>query len=162
MTRPSPDRPTMEDRLNFRSYVLPITRTIRDAARSDQLPLTIGIFGRWGSGKTSLMRMVEQELGPTPEERRIADQRSQAAQRSLRWLVPILIVWLLLILAGLFSTLVVALWIQSYTGLDYVQSQMFWASAMLGAFGGWVAANHSWQHSTYGSRQTAAENFYLP
>ncbi len=140
MARPSPDRPTTEDRLNFRSYVLPITRTIRDAARADQLPLTIGIFGRWGSGKTSLMRMVEQELGPTPEERRISDQRSQAAQRALRWMVPILIVWLLLILAGLFSTLVAALWVQAYTGLGDLQSQVLWASAMFGAFGGWVAA----------------------
>jgi hypothetical protein len=141
MARPSPDRATTDDKLNFHSYVLPITRTIRDAARADQLPLTIGIFGRWGTGKTSLMKMVEQELGPTPEEISNTDKRKQASQRALRWLVPILILWLLLILAGLLLILVAARWIQAYTGLENVKAQALWASMMAGALGGLVAAS---------------------
>jgi len=51
------DSPTTEDGLGFDDYADILLGMIWNFdARS---PLTIGIHGRWGSGKTSLMRMVE-------------------------------------------------------------------------------------------------------
>jgi hypothetical protein len=35
--------------------------------RTSETPLTIGVFGEWGSGKTSLMRMVREKLDPPQE-----------------------------------------------------------------------------------------------
>jgi len=53
------DNPTNEDRLGFAPTANAIVETIRNASRR---PLTIGVFGGWGSGKTSLMQMVEARL----------------------------------------------------------------------------------------------------
>jgi predicted KAP-like P-loop ATPase len=50
------DNPSIEDTLGFRPTANAIVETITNASRR---PLTIGIFGGWGSGKTSLMQMVE-------------------------------------------------------------------------------------------------------
>jgi hypothetical protein len=51
------DSPTIEDGLGFDDYAGILLDLIGNFdARS---PLTIGIHGRWGSGKTSLMRMLE-------------------------------------------------------------------------------------------------------
>nr|QNO47636.1 hypothetical protein MPIGPLOG_00003 [Methanosarcinales archaeon ANME-2c ERB4] len=51
------DSPTTEDGLGFDDYADILLELIGNFdVRS---PLTIGIHGRWGSGKTSLMRMVE-------------------------------------------------------------------------------------------------------
>ena len=51
------DSPTIEDGLGFDDYADILLGMIGNFdARS---PLTIGIHGRWGSGKTSLMRMLE-------------------------------------------------------------------------------------------------------
>ena len=54
------DSPTTEDGLGFESYVEILLEAIRnfDAESS----LTIGIHGSWGSGKTSLMRMLEKQF----------------------------------------------------------------------------------------------------
>jgi formylglycine-generating enzyme required for sulfatase activity len=55
------DRPTTSrdrDQLGFADYLNTLVRVIRDA----DTPITIGIFGTWGSGKTSLMQMVRQEV----------------------------------------------------------------------------------------------------
>ena len=54
------DSPTTEDGLGFGSYVEIILDAINnfDAESS----LTIGIHGSWGSGKTSLMKMLEKRL----------------------------------------------------------------------------------------------------
>lgn len=43
------------DGLGFSTY----SNVIADAAKGTRGPFTIGIFGEWGTGKTSLMRMVE-------------------------------------------------------------------------------------------------------
>ena len=55
-----PDVPALEDKLNFGPYA----RTLLDIILNPntQTPLTIGIFGSWGSGKTSLMKMIEAGL----------------------------------------------------------------------------------------------------
>jgi formylglycine-generating enzyme required for sulfatase activity/Cdc6-like AAA superfamily ATPase len=54
------DRPTDKDALDFSPYRDTLVDIIADPAT--RTPLTIGIFGGWGSGKTSLMQMVESEL----------------------------------------------------------------------------------------------------
>jgi KAP family P-loop domain len=53
------DNPTYEDSLGFASTADVIVTAIKNASRR---PLTIGVFGGWGSGKTSLMQMVEASL----------------------------------------------------------------------------------------------------
>jgi predicted KAP-like P-loop ATPase len=49
------DQPTERDALDFTPYV----ETLADIIQTGDTPLTIGVFGGWGSGKTSLMRMVQ-------------------------------------------------------------------------------------------------------
>ena len=49
---------TRKDGLGFETYAKVLAR----AAIGTQGPFTIGVFGEWGSGKTSLMRLVEQQL----------------------------------------------------------------------------------------------------
>lgn len=56
------DRWTVDDRLGHRVYAEAIAACIRH--RDTQPPLTIGIKGPWGAGKTSLMRMVQALLDP--------------------------------------------------------------------------------------------------
>jgi KAP family P-loop domain len=53
------DNPATEDLLGFGPMVRILTQVIRDPPR---LPFTIGIFGEWGSGKTTLMEMVRAAL----------------------------------------------------------------------------------------------------
>jgi formylglycine-generating enzyme required for sulfatase activity len=48
------DQPTERDALDFTPYV----ETLADIIQTGNTPLTIGVFGTWGSGKTSLMKMV--------------------------------------------------------------------------------------------------------
>lgn len=51
------DQPILDaghDRLNFSHYADVLTEVVLTA----DTPITIGIFGPWGSGKTSLMRLV--------------------------------------------------------------------------------------------------------
>ncbi len=52
------DQPTERDALDFTPYV----ETLADIIQTGNTPLTIGVFGGWGSGKTSLMRMVKNQL----------------------------------------------------------------------------------------------------
>jgi hypothetical protein len=49
-----------KDLLDFARYANPLAALIADP--STQLPLTIGIYGRWGTGKTSLMRSIRRAL----------------------------------------------------------------------------------------------------
>jgi KAP family P-loop domain len=53
------DNPTIEDELGFESTAQSVAEMIENASRR---PLTIGIFGGWGTGKTSLMQMIEARL----------------------------------------------------------------------------------------------------
>lgn len=52
------DQATEIDALDFKPYV----ETLADIAQTGNTPLTIGVFGTWGSGKTSLMKMVKNNL----------------------------------------------------------------------------------------------------
>ena len=52
------DNATTKDSLNFEHF----RAALRDIAATAQTPLTIGVFGTWGSGKTSLMQMVMDDL----------------------------------------------------------------------------------------------------
>jgi molybdopterin-guanine dinucleotide biosynthesis protein len=53
------DRETSDDCLGFSSYVESLADVCLEA---EIAPLTVGIFGSWGSGKTSLMQMLRAEI----------------------------------------------------------------------------------------------------
>lgn len=54
------DQPSLSDSLDFESYVNALKElVVHDKTRT---PLTLGVFGRWGTGKTTLMRMLEKSL----------------------------------------------------------------------------------------------------
>jgi hypothetical protein len=62
LPRLATDAATVQDRLERRMYVDAIVTFLRHP--DTRPPLTIGIHGSWGAGKTSLMRMVQDELDP--------------------------------------------------------------------------------------------------
>lgn len=55
---------THDDKLNRLSLVYSLTRMLSD--RHLDTPMTIGIYGGWGTGKTSMMRMAKDALTPDP------------------------------------------------------------------------------------------------
>ena len=56
-----------QDRLGFTAYADALAGLLDDPATST--PLTVAITGPWGSGKTSLAKMVEARLQRWPKER---------------------------------------------------------------------------------------------
>ncbi|NCC35155.1 MAG: hypothetical protein EOM24_24555 [Chloroflexia bacterium] len=52
---------TTEDELGFGASVAALVEVVGGAELRDT-PLTVGIYGPWGSGKTSMMRMMYQTL----------------------------------------------------------------------------------------------------
>jgi hypothetical protein len=57
------DNETDVDLLQFKYLASSVTRIIR---AKHLLPTTIGVFGDWGSGKSSLLKMVQRELAEDP------------------------------------------------------------------------------------------------
>lgn len=57
------DLPTTQDELGFEPSIDALYSVLDDLALEDT-PLTIGVYGPWGSGKTSLMRMLHKRLEP--------------------------------------------------------------------------------------------------
>lgn len=56
-----PDNETTNDLLGFQVHADLIRRVV---SNPKMLPTTIGIFGDWGGGKTSIMKMLERDLDP--------------------------------------------------------------------------------------------------
>ena len=54
------DEPTDIDKLNRQGYASTLARF----AATCETPMVIGIYGEWGTGKTSLMQLVRNELSP--------------------------------------------------------------------------------------------------
>jgi len=59
--RISSDNSTTQDELNYRIYANTLTKIISNTS-IEETPLTIGIHGPWGSGKSSLMEMIQENL----------------------------------------------------------------------------------------------------
>lgn len=55
------DNETTEDLLGFQVHADLIRSVVTDGS---MLPVTIGVFGDWGGGKSSIMRMLERDLEP--------------------------------------------------------------------------------------------------
>ena len=56
------DSPTTNDLLGFKKFTELVAERIAKAVDTNSTPLTIGIYGAWGSGKTSFMMMVDENL----------------------------------------------------------------------------------------------------
>jgi hypothetical protein len=54
------DQPSQQDHLDFSFYVNALHNSIIN--RNTTTPLTLGVFGRWGTGKSTLMHMLEAQL----------------------------------------------------------------------------------------------------
>src|SRR5438270_11674994 len=65
------DKPSATDALDFNPYVTGLATLI--SAPETETPLTIAITGSWGSGKTSLMQLLEQEVYGQAKERKAFD-----------------------------------------------------------------------------------------
>src|SRR5262249_20371357 len=57
----SSDTPTTDDLLGYERFTAPIVQRIVSAT-SKNTPLTIGVYGGWGIGKTSFLKMVDKAL----------------------------------------------------------------------------------------------------
>lgn len=66
------DNETTEDLLGFQVHADLIRSIVTDPK---MLPATIGIFGDWGSGKTSVMKMLEKSLNPDNYEENSKEQQ---------------------------------------------------------------------------------------
>src|SRR5436190_11656802 len=53
------DNETVEDLIGFRVHSELIADVVTDPKL---LPVTLGVFGDWGSGKTSIMKMLQKQL----------------------------------------------------------------------------------------------------
>ncbi len=61
-----PDNETIEDLLGFKVHADLIHSVVTD---SSLLPITVGVFGDWGSGKTSIMKMLQNDLESDDDEK---------------------------------------------------------------------------------------------
>jgi predicted KAP-like P-loop ATPase len=78
------DQATKVDRLSFAPY----RDTLVDVVRRAETPLTVGVFGAWGSGKTSLLLMLQHALNkPTgkPKAKVVWFNAWQYGQETALW-----------------------------------------------------------------------------
>ena len=54
------DQTATKDSLGFKGYAKTLAQFINHP--NTQSPLTVGILGRWGTGKSTLMEMIEEEF----------------------------------------------------------------------------------------------------
>jgi len=54
------DSPAPQDALDFQPYIDSLADLMADPATST--PITIGVFGQWGSGKTTLMKLIQKQV----------------------------------------------------------------------------------------------------
>lgn len=59
------DNETTEDLLGFKVHADLLTEVIRDDAL---LPITIGVFGDWGSGKSSILKILSEQLNELDDD----------------------------------------------------------------------------------------------
>jgi len=59
-----PDNETVEDLIGFRVHAELIAEVVSDPKL---LPVTMGVFGEWGNGKTSIMKMLQKQLAEDEE-----------------------------------------------------------------------------------------------
>jgi ABC-type phosphate/phosphonate transport system ATPase subunit len=75
------DRWTTNDYLSFSDFRPALLNIITTA----QTPLTVGVFGPWGSGKTSLLRMLKREIDEQVDALiRKAEELRKEAKKSLK------------------------------------------------------------------------------
>jgi predicted KAP-like P-loop ATPase len=55
------DNETSEDLIGFQVHADLVREVL---STPEMLPLPIGVFGDWGGGKTSIMKMLERDLDP--------------------------------------------------------------------------------------------------
>ena len=63
MNRGFTDQAAVKDHFNIANYYSGLSRFIT----SCNTPMTIGIQGDWGTGKTSIMRMIDAELNQSSQ-----------------------------------------------------------------------------------------------
>jgi len=73
------DDDSSADQLDIRGDVLPLAGLI--AARTIRPPLSIGLFGEWGSGKTFFMRMLRKEVAFLARQAREETSKDKVRQR---------------------------------------------------------------------------------
>jgi hypothetical protein len=61
------DEPAEEDALDFQHY----SKNLANIIRGTTPQFAVGIFGKWGTGKTTLMRMIEQEIDNERDKEKI-------------------------------------------------------------------------------------------
>jgi hypothetical protein len=69
------DTETETDFLNYSEVAELIAEMI---ATPDLLPLSLGVFGGWGVGKSSTLRLVERELSKSAHSEKTPQRRSHA------------------------------------------------------------------------------------
>jgi hypothetical protein len=67
--------PLASDRLGFAPYVSMLATVIAD--RETPLPLSIGVFGEWGAGKSTFMGMLRSEVGRLADGERYCGEIAQ-------------------------------------------------------------------------------------
>jgi len=71
------DNETKTDLIGFRVHADLIRALVTDPT---MLPITVGIFGDWGGGKTSIMRMLQQDLDPLGEGEQQAEGKEKGEE----------------------------------------------------------------------------------